>query len=173
VYWPADYYCGGGFGPLFFKGLNMPELELVRGSNSFDTFDNLKTVLDTMPNLMAATNAESAYLKPALVEAWYNLGALPVDFGNAISTTRYFGEPILDELTSSERELLKFAQIHEAEFILRTHPSERDATVRRISVGESSTVFRNNRQIIVAPAAVRILQPYIVQGYAHTAAIHP
>lgn len=150
----------------------MPELELIRGTNSFDTFDNLKALLDTLPNLIAATNTDSANLKPILLEAWYDIGALAVDFGNDITTTRYFSTSVLDALSTNEQNLLNHALITEAEFILSTSNAHRDANIRRLTVGESTTVFRNNRAIIVCPEAVRILQPYIVPAQNHVAMIH-
>lgn len=150
----------------------MPELDIQRGSNSFETFENLAALLEKLPNLTAATAATSDFLKPALVEAFFNIGALAVDFGNGIATTRYFDSSTLDALTTTQQQTLAHAQLVEANFILGTSTAHRDATIRRQTIGESTVVYRNNRAVIVCPEAVRILQPFLVPGQAHSAAIH-
>ena len=147
-------------------------LALVRGENSFCDYFALLEQLARMPELLSATTAERVRLKAAMVEAWYDIGALSIDFGNNITTTRYFDAAALDSLTNNQRSDLVRAQLQQAEYILTAHPSAREATVRRLTTGDSTTVYRNNRAVIVCSEATRTLKPHMVRGQAHTAMLH-
>lgn len=146
-------------------------LELVRGENSFCDYPMLIEHLAQLPGLYGINSVSRVKLKAAAVEAWFDIGALCVDFGNGLSTTRYLDSTALDLLTSQEQQLLIRAQLAQANYILTIHPSERDATVREITAGESTTVFRNNRRVIVCARAMEILRPFLTPGQAHTARI--
>ncbi|MEM1111519.1 MAG: hypothetical protein AAGI11_06395 [Pseudomonadota bacterium] len=145
---------------------------LVRGSNSFETLENLQAELATLPALTAATAATPEHLSHALVYAWFNIGALDLDFGSGVVTTRYFDSATLDSLDAKAQADLIQAQLVEADFSLSNTSTNRTGELRRVSVGASTTVYRNNRSVIVSADAVNILRPYLEPGFQHMARLH-
>lgn len=158
--------------PQYDPSTDSTQLIIERGVNAFSDYESLLRALQSMPNLHAANNTIRPVLKSVFIQSWFDLGALIVDFGNGISTSRYFDSEVLDALTDQQRDDLIRAQLQQADYIQTAHPSQRDATVRRITTGDATTVYRNNRAVIVCTEAIRILQPYLMPGQAHYAAIH-
>lgn len=159
--------------PQYDPATDSNQLIIERGVNSFTDYEELLRTLQTLPNLYAANNTIRPLLKSVFVQAWFDIGALAVDFDNGISTTRYFDTAILDALTVQQQSDLIRAQLQQTDFIQTTDPSARDATVRRITAGESTVVYRNNRAVLVCAEATRTLQPYLLPAQQHTAMIHP
>lgn len=159
--------------PQYDPSTDSSQLVIERGVNSFSTYEHLLRSLQALPNLYAANNTTRPMLKAVFIQSWFDIGALVVDFDNGICTTRYFDADILDALTDQQRNDLIRAQLQQADYIQTAHPGQRDATVRRITSGDATTVYRNNRAVIVCAEATRTLSPYMVPGQSHTATIHP
>ncbi len=148
-------------------------LELARGENSFCDYQALLEQLEAMPELSGAHGVSRVRLKAAAVEAWYDIGALCVDLGNGLSTSRYLSATLFDSLPASHQAALIRAQLLQADFIITTPETVRDGKVRTTGIGESVMVFRNNRRVIVCDKAVESLRPFIVPGWQHTARLCP
>lgn len=150
---------------------NRTALELERGENSFCDYATLIDHLQQLPHLHGANSVSRVKLKAAAAEAWMDVGALYVDLGKGLPSSRYLTASALDALSDQHQKLLIQAQLVQADYILTTPETVRDANIRQNAVGESVMTFRNNRRVIVCPKAVEILRPLLVPGWQHSARI--
>lgn len=138
---------------------------MIKGVNSFGTFEDLLMQLAHMPILSAARGASRISLKDQAIQAWSNVGRLNVDFENELSSTLDFDAAVIGELTANQQKQLIQAQLIEADFLLGGNPVE---TRRRMglmsdSAGESAHFMRPTKPVVlpVCRDAAFALTPYI------------
>ena len=131
-------------------------VQLIEGTNSFDSFEELLLMLPQMPHLKCAISADRASLKGALVGAYQNIGFLTTDFqvyddtlGVWKVSTADFTDTDLTELSQEDFDKLVRAQLTEANGLLGAYPIEdrRRAGMLSDSVGESAMFFRTRKPL--------------------------
>jgi hypothetical protein len=138
------------------------------GTNSFARYEQFVMLLSEMPSLKTASAASERDLTMALINAYYNIGNLNVDFGTdlpEVFTTLDIGSAGLIELPSKAVTKLKKACLLEADSILGGNPVEdrRRMGLMSHSAGESAHFFRPTRplELPVCKEAARALTPYV------------
>lgn len=124
---------------------------ITRATNSFGTYEELLTTLGQMPLLKQAPSVGRRELRASLVQSYYNICLLTLDFGLTSETTspHDFTVADLDELTATQLDILLRAQLTEADMLLGANPIEdrRRAGLLSDSVGESAHFFRTTKPI--------------------------
>lgn len=129
---------------------------LVPGVNSFALFADLLVLGSDMIQLSVFNNATQPQQISALVQAWANLGQLPVQLADLKGTdsydkasTRELVEADLNLLSETNRYRLLRAQLIEANDVLGGNPIEarRRKGLISDSAGESAHFFRTSRPL--------------------------
>lgn len=153
--------------PQYESGDATDLIVLTVADNSFGTYSSLIHKLNQMPLLKMANAVPRRDLKAALVQAYYNIGLLALDFGlynDPIVSSEYTADD-LAALTSSQTDILLRAQLTESDMLLGSNPVEdrRRMGLLSDSVGESAHFFRTRKplELPVYKETARILQGYI------------
>lgn len=127
------------------------------GGNSFASYGSLILMAQNVADTEALDEASIQDQRSALINAWYNIGDVPLinlgltdDAGNSVDYQgRELNATRLAALSSSVYERLKRAQIIEANFILGGNPVEDRRRTGMISdsSGESAQFFRTSRPV--------------------------
>jgi hypothetical protein len=138
------------------------------GTNSFARYEQFVLLLSEMPSLKTASAASERELIMALINAYYNIGNLNVNFGADLPdvfTTLDIGSAGLIVLPSKVITKLKKACLLEADSILGGNPVEdrRRMGLMSHSAGESAHFFRPTRplELPVCKEAARVLSPHV------------
>lgn len=129
---------------------------LVTGVNSFAIYADLVVLATDMINMSTFNNATQDQQISALIQAWYNLGQLPVRFDDLEGTDSY-EKGSTRELVDADISLLQEknyyrllrAQIIEADDVLGGNPIEARRRLGLISdsAGESAHFFRTAKPL--------------------------
>ena len=122
------------------------------GTNAFTTFERYLMLREEMPLLEEAVAAADRDLKMALINGYYNIGGLLMNFGDefpGIYTTMDLGSTELASITSATLKKLMKANLIEANAILGGNPVEdrRKMGLMSHSAGESAHFFRPTKPL--------------------------
>lgn len=140
------------------------------GTNAFARFEHFLMMLEEYPEFEQAKAATDRVLMMALINAYYNIGALRVEFPvedelSDVHTTLDLGSGDLIAMTTATLNKLKRACLTEAESILGGNPVEdrRRMGLMSHSAGESAHFFRPTRplDLPVSKATARALAPLV------------
>lgn len=154
--------------PEYEAGTATDLIRLTRATNSFATYEDLLLKANQMPLLKMVNKVSRRELKAALIQAYYNICLLTLDFELTSGETdpSEFDTTDLDELTTAQLDILLRAQITEADMLLGANPIEdrRRAGLLSDSVGESAHFFRTSKplELPVYKETARVLKGVIV-----------
>lgn len=153
--------------PEYESGDTVDLIVLTVAENSFGTYESLVHKLNQMPLLKLSNSVSRRELKGALVQSYYNIGLLALDFGlytDPLLASEYTADD-LSSLTASQTDALLRAQLVESNMLLGGNPIEdrRRMGLLSDSVGESTHFFRTRKPIEmpVYKETVKVLQGYI------------
>lgn len=134
------------------------------GENSFGTYGAMILLAQNIVRLDAFHEASITEQRAALINAWYNIGDVPITGLNldAEYGTRDLTSELLGQISASNLDRLRRAQIIEADFILGGNPVEDRRRTGMISdsASESAQFFRTSKplELPVCKAAANALR---------------